>query len=145
MTGLADLLQAPGASVWVNDDRKSAGALIRQRGWGDGLPVVAPTRERVEAMLAWCDRGWNAPIARMAPRYGEATPIRIAANAVMAGCEPEYFPLVMLAIEALCEPDFNLYSIQATTHPVAPLLIFNGPVASKIGINGGGNAFGPGV
>ena len=145
MTDLADLLRADGASLWVDDDFTAVNAMIRERGWGDGLPVVPPTKERVEAMLAWCDRTWTAPIGRMAPRYGEATPLRLAANAVMAGCEPEYFPLVMLAVEALCEEPFNLYTIQATTHPCEPLLIFNSPVAQELGINSGHNAFGPGV
>src|SRR3970040_546360 len=81
----------------------------------------------------------------MAPRYGEATPIRLAANAVMAGCRPEYFPLLMLAIEAMCEEKFNLYGVQATTHLCAPLVIVNGPVATELGINSGHNAFGPGT
>ena len=72
----------------------------------------------------------------MPPRNGEATPLRIAANAVMAGCRPEYFPLVLLAIEAMCEKPFNLYGLQTTTHPVAPLVIVNGPVAAELDING---------
>ncbi len=85
-------------------------------------------------MLAWCDRPWNEPIAKMAPRYGEATPLRLAANAVMAGCRPEYFPLIMLAIEAMCEEPFNLYGVQATTHLCAPLVIVNGPVAQELAL-----------
>jgi hypothetical protein len=95
-------------------------------------------------MLAWCDRPWNEPVAKVAPRYGEATPLRLAANAVMAGCRPEYFPLLVLAIEAMCEEPFNLYGVQATTHLCAPLVIVNGPVAKELDINGGHNAFGPG-
>ena len=77
--------------------------------------------------------------------YGEATPLRLAANAVMAGCAPNYFPLFMLAIEAMCEEPFNLYGVQATTHLCAPLVIVNGPVALELGINSGHNAFGPGT
>jgi hypothetical protein len=96
-------------------------------------------------MLEFCDHPLNEPIAKIAPRYGEATPLRLAANAVMAGCRPEYFPLYMLAIEAMCEEPFNLYGVQATTHPCAPLAIFNGPVAREIGLNAGHNAFGPGT
>ncbi len=80
----------------------------------------------------------------MAPRYGGATPLRLAANAVMAGCRPEYFPLLVLAIEAMCEEPFNLYAIQATTHLCAPLVVVNGPVAKELDINSGHNAFGPG-
>lgn len=145
MTAISALLDADGASVYSDDDFDAVNALVRERGWGDGLPVVPPSEQRVAAMLEWCDRPWDEPFATMAPRYSGVTPLLLAANAVMAGCRPEYFPLVMLAIEALCEKQFNLYSIQATTHPCAPLLIFNGPVARELHINGGNNAFGQGV
>ncbi|HEX2826659.1 MAG TPA: hypothetical protein VHP37_09965 [Burkholderiales bacterium] len=144
MSDLADLLKAPGAAVEADDDFEAINALYMERGWSDGLPIVPPTAARVEKMLAYCDRPWNESIAKIAPRYGEATPLRLAANAVMAGCRPEYFPLLVLAVEALCEEPFNLYGIQATTHPVAPLVIVNGPVARELGMNGGHNAFGPG-
>ena len=145
MTDLAELLKAPGAAVEAEDDFDAVNALVDERGWGDGLPIVPPTAARVEAMLAWCDREWEEPIAKMAPRYGEATPLRLAANAVMAGCRPEYFPLFMLAIEAMCEEPLNLYAVQATTHLCAPLVIVNGPVVRELGINAGHNAFGPGT
>src|SRR5690606_24966511 len=87
-------------------------------------------------------RPWDETIATIPPRYGAATPVRLAANAVMAGCKPEYFPLVMLAIEALAEEPYNLYGTQATTHPCSPLLIVNGPIAAELGINSGHNAMG---
>jgi hypothetical protein len=144
MTGIADLLKAPGASLEAEDDFDAVNELMRVRGWSDGLPVIPPTAARVERMLAYCDRPWNEPIAKMAPRYGEATPLRLAANAVMAGCRPEYFPLLILAVETMCEEPFNLYAIQATTHLCAPLVIVNGPVAKELDINAGHNAFGPG-
>jgi len=144
MTDLAELLKVPGASVEADDDFEAVNRLYLERGWGDGLPIVPPTRERVEAMLAYCDRPWHEPIAKMAPRYGEATPLRLAANAVMAGCKPQYFPLLMTAIEAMCEEPFNLYGVQATTHLCAPLVIVNGPVRLELGMNCGHNAFGPG-
>src|SRR5215471_453446 len=145
MTNLAELLKVPGASIEAEDDFDAVNALVNQRGWGDGLPVVPPTASRVAAMLAFCDRAADEPVAKVAPRYGEATPLRLAANAVMAGCRPEYFPLYLLAIEAMCEESFNLYGVQATTHPCAPLVIVNGPVAAELGINCGHNAFGPGA
>lgn len=144
MNGLDSLLARPGASLEAQDDLEAINRIWMERGWGDGLPIVPPTRARVENMLACCDRPWEESIARVAPRYGEATPLRLAANAVMAGCAPEYFPLVMLIIEALCEEPFNLYAIQSTTHLCAPLAIVNGPVARELGINAGHNAFGPG-
>ena len=145
MTGLSDLLKVPGAAIESEDDFDAVNTLVAGRNWGDGLPVVPPTAARVEAMLAWCDRPWDKAIAKIAPRYGEATPLRLASNAVMAGCKPEYFPLLMLAIEAMCEAPLNLYAVQATTHPCAPLVIVNGPVVRELGINGGHNAFGPGT
>ncbi|MGH8650591.1 MAG: UGSC family (seleno)protein, partial [Burkholderiales bacterium] len=144
MTNLAELLKSPGASLECEDDFDAVNDLVRGRGWSDGLPVVPPTTQRVEQLLAYCDRPWDAPVAKMAPRYGEATPLRLAANAVMAGCRPEYFPLLVLAVEAMCEEQFNLYGIQATTHLCAPLVIVNGPVAKELDINSGHNAFGPG-
>ena len=144
MTGIAELLRAPGASLEAEDDFDAVNELVRGRGWSDGLPVVPPTASRVERMLAYCDRPWNEPVVKIAPRYGEATPLRLAANAVMAGCRPEYFPLLVAAVEAMCEEPFNLYGIQATTHLCAPLVIVNGPVAKELDINSGHNAFGPG-
>src|SRR5215210_4830796 len=119
MSDLSGILRKPGAAIEADDDFEAVNALYLERGWSDGLPIVPPTAARVQQMLAYCDRPWNAPIATLAPRYGEATPIRLAANAVMAGCRPEYFPLFMTAIEAMAEEPFNLYGIQATTHPVA--------------------------
>ena len=145
MSSLAAMLKTPGALVECDDDPEAVYEFLCSKGWSDGLPVIPPTPERVERMLAYCDRPWNEPIAKIPPRWGEATPLRLAANAVMAGCKPEYFPLFMLAIEAMCEEKFNLYGIQATTHMVAPLVIVNGPIVKELGINGGHNAFGPGV
>ncbi len=145
MTLLADLTSAPGAAIDVPDDPEAANEACRSRGWTDGLPIIPPTAERVQRMLVYCDRDLSAPLVKLPPRWGEATPMRLAANAVMAGCRPEYFPLVVLALEAMCEEPFNLYGIQATTHPCAPLVIVNGPVAGELGINAGHNAFGPGV
>ena len=141
---ITKLLRHEGAAVEAEDDFDAVNALMRERGWSDGLPVIPPTAARVEQMLAYCDRPWDQPVAKMAPRYGEATPLRLAANAVMAGCRPDYFPLLILAIEAMCEEPFNLYAIQATTHLCAPLVIVNGPVVKELGINAGHNAFGPG-
>ena len=144
MTSLPDLLAVPGASLQAEDDLEKINALYLERGWSDGLPIVPPTVARVERMLDYCDRPWSEPVANIPPRYGAATPLRLAANAVMAGCRPEYFPLVMLAIEALAEEPFNLYGVQATTHSCSPLLIFNGPIATELRLNCGHGAFGPG-
>ena len=129
----------------VPDNFDAANEFCNERGWTDGLPVVPPTFERVERMLTYCGRPWDAPMAMIPPRYGAATPLRIAANAVMAGCKPEYFPLVLLAIEALCDAPFNLYATQSTTHPCAPFILVNGPVARELDMNCGHGALGSGT
>jgi len=116
----------------------------QERGWTDGLPIVPPTEDDVRECLRWTDRDPRDVVAVLPPRQGEATVERIAVNAVMAGCRPEYLPVLIAAIEAMADPAFNLDSIQATTHPVAPLLIVNGPIAREIGLNAGYNAFGQG-
>ncbi len=144
MNGIDKLLANPGVGFEANDDSEAAFDYCMERGWSDGLPVVLPTAERVERMLQYCDRPYDEPIVMIPPRYGAATPLRLAANAVMAGCKPEYFPLVMLAVEAMAEEPFNLYGIQATTHPCAPLIIVNGPVAQELGMNSGHSALGAG-
>ena len=81
----------------------------------------------------------------MPPRQGVATVEHVAINAVMAGCRPEHFPVVIAAVEAVLDPAFNLFAVQATTHPCSPLLIVNGPVVDRLGINARYGAFGPGV
>jgi hypothetical protein len=145
MSALVELLGQPGASFETEDDAEAASAYCYERGWTDGLPVIAPSVERVQRMLAYCDRPPEQPVAKLAPRYGEATPLRVAANAVMAGCLPEYFPLVLTALEAMAEEPYNLYGTQATTHSCAPLIIVNGPIARELGINCGHSALGSGT
>ncbi|MGE5527030.1 MAG: UGSC family (seleno)protein, partial [Rhodospirillaceae bacterium] len=100
MNDLARIASRPGIALEVDDDFELINALCLEKGWSDGLPVVPPTESRVEAMLAHCERPWDEPIATLAPRYAPATPLKLAANAVMAGCRPEYFPVVLTAIEA---------------------------------------------
>ncbi len=130
--------------VPVEDSIETVYGLYYERGWTDGLPIIPPTPERVQAMLAPSGRDPQEPIARLAPRQGVATIEKIAVNAVMAGCLPEYLPVIVAAVQAVAEEKFNLLSIQATTHPCTPLIIVNGPIARKLGINSKGNAFGPG-
>ena len=135
----------PGATVFTfSGPYEDVDALYQERGWTDGLPIVPPTEARVGAFLERTARDPREVVGVLPPRQGEATVERIAANAVMAGCRPEYIPVVLAAIEALADPLFNLDSVQATTHPVAPLLVVNGPVARALGIQAGYNAFGQG-
>jgi len=112
------------------------------REWCDGLPIVPPTEERVRAMLGGADP--RRSLGPMPPLWREATLEKLAINAVMAGCRPDYFQVIVAAVEATLDPAFNLYGIQATTHPVAPLAIVNGPYAREIGLHGGSGCFGPG-
>jgi hypothetical protein len=133
----ATIFTFPGA--WDEID-----AHYQERGWTDGLPIVPPTERRVRELLKQTPRDPREVVGVLPPRQGEATVEKIAANAVMAGCRPEYFPVVLAAIEALADPRFNLDSVQATTHPVATLLVVNGPIARAIGLQAGYNAFGQG-
>lgn len=142
MSASNPLFAAPGALIDCDDDPEAVFELLCAKGWSDGLPVIPPTPERVERMLAYCDRDPGQTVVRIPPRFGAATPVRIAANAVMAGCKPEHFPLVLLALEALAEEQYNLYGTQATTHPCTPMLIFNGPAVQEVGMNAGQNVMG---
>ena len=112
--------------------------------WTDGLPIIPPTEEKVASML---DRTGSDPqqeLGLMPPKYGSVTPEKIAINAVMAGCKPDYMPVVMAAVEAILDPVFNLNAVQATTHSCAPLLVVNGPIRHELQINSGANCFGQG-
>ncbi|MBI4595477.1 MAG: hypothetical protein HY730_03760 [Candidatus Tectomicrobia bacterium] len=118
--------------------------LYYRRGWTDGLPIVPPTLKRVEKMLDYTDYGASDLITTIPPKYGEATIEKMAINAVMAGCIPPYMPLIIAAVQAMSEQQFNLYGVQATTHLCAPLLIVNGPMARELNINCSYNVFGQG-
>lgn len=133
------------AHVEVGDSLEAVNRLVYGRNWGDGLPVVPPTAERVERMLAALS-GHDAQesLGLMPPRWGDTTLEKLAINAVMAGCTPPYFPVVVAAARALLDSQFNLYAVQATTNPVAPLCVVNGPIADELDINSGLGAFGPG-
>jgi len=116
---------------------------LERRGWGDGLPVVAPTPERVAAMLGGADP--DEALGILPPRCGVATRRALAVNAVMAGCRPEVFAVVTTAVRALCRAEMNLAGVQATTHPVAPLVIVHGEAVDRLGFNAGCGTFGPGT
>ena len=115
-----------------------------EKGWTDGLPVVPPTEPAVQRMLATVDRDPTEVLGQVPPRLGVATVEGVADNAVMAGCRPEYFGVVLAAVEAMLEERLNLNGIQATTNPAAPLAIVSGPVVSELKINSGTNVFGHG-
>ena len=108
------------------------------------MPVVPPTAEKVDAVVAMLGGGENFFEFKAAPRWGLLTREVMAINMVMEGCKPEYALVVRALIKAIAEPWFNLNGIQATTHMDSPLVIVNGPVAREIGMNGGVNPFGLG-
>ncbi|MDO8531533.1 MAG: hypothetical protein Q7T26_05100 [Dehalococcoidia bacterium] len=111
----------------------------------DGLPVVPPTPERVKAMLSFCGRTPDEVVAHVPPRWGAATLAKVAACAVMAGCRPEYMPVLLAAVRALPARDLNAVGVLTGTGPQTPLVLVHGPVRGKIGVNSGANALGPGV
>ena len=130
--------------VEVEDSLDAVIDFFETQGWTDGLPFLPPTRERVEEMYTYVDRAPDDVIAALAPRNGEATVERIAINAVMAGCRPEYLPVLITAVQAIAEEPFNLNGIQSTTHPCGVLVLLNGPVGRELNVNSGYNCFGQG-
>jgi hypothetical protein len=135
--------------VSVADDAEAVFALMEARGWGDGLPVIPPTEARVQAMLEATPLAPSHVVGVVEPRRGDATVETIAVNAVMAGCRPDYLPAVLAAVEAVCDPRFNLYALNTTTCSATPALMINGPARraldvacgySCLGQNGRANA-----
>jgi hypothetical protein len=117
---------------------------MRDRGWSDGLPVVPPTEARVLAMLEGTRRAPDEVVAAVPPNLAPATVEKVAINAVMAGCRPEYLPVVLAAVEAACTDEFNIHGVLATTWFVGPVVVVNGPMSRAIGMNSGINALGQG-
>lgn len=115
-----------------------------QQGWTDGFPIVPPTAERVARMVAGSGRPARDLVAVLPPQHAQATVEKVAINAALAGCRPEYMPLVITALEACTDPDFNLYALSTTTSSVSPLLIIHGPVRLELRINCGYSLFGGG-
>ncbi|MEL7208655.1 MAG: hypothetical protein AAGK32_10570, partial [Actinomycetota bacterium] len=119
-------------------------AYLAAEGLGDGLPVVAPTPERVEVMLTAADGPADEVLFTLQPRAGVVTRRVVAVNAVLAGCPPEVFPVVLSALRALADPAVNIRGVNATTHLVAPMVIVHGEIARTAGFNAGTGCFGPG-
>src|SRR5262245_15538281 len=113
-----------------------------EAGWTDGLPVIPPTPDRVAAMVG--DRDPKETIAVLEPGRGVATIEKIAANAVMAGCLPSYFPVVLAAVRASADPDFGLEGVLTTIHSQSPMLVVNGPIAEELEMNSGAGVLGSG-
>jgi hypothetical protein len=130
--------------VEVSDSPEALLDFLEERGLGDGLPVLPPTERRVAAMLEHATGDPDDVLFTLLPRAGIVTRRVVAINAVLAGCRPETFPVVLTALRALAEPEVNLRGVNATTHPVAPLVLVSGEVVKSAGFWGGVGAFGPG-
>jgi hypothetical protein len=118
--------------------------LMYAAGWTDGLPVLPPLRHLVDEFVRSVGRHPDESIGEVPPLGGRATVERVAANAVMAGCRPEYLPVVITALEAMLEPRFNLNGMQCSTHMGTPLVIVHGPIRRELDVNCGANVFGQG-
>ena len=149
----AEPLRKPGCSSKAAIDPELAAAMTApaaddeleemfERGWTDGLPVIPPTAERVDRMLGRFDA--EESLGDVPPSMGEATLRRLAACAVLAGCRPEYFPVVVAAARAALDPRFNLHGQAVTTQPAGQLIVVNGPVRQALQMNSGMGALGPG-
>ena len=115
-----------------------------EKDWSDGFPVVTPTEERVQWMLTGTRRNSDEVVGNIPPAGELATVRTVAIHALMAGCKPEYLPVVLGGISLMLREELNLGGVQCTMHGVAPLMIVNGPYADKIGLRGGNGCFGPG-
>ena len=132
------------ALITVPAEPSAANDFMFDAGWTDGLPCIPPTSELVDSMILGSFRGADDLIAVLPPRMGAATVRQIAICAVMAGCLPEYMPVVIAAVEGIADDAYGLSHRAITTHPGAPLIIVNGPIVRKIGLNAGTGVFGPG-
>ena len=129
----AEIIRLAGTDADVN-------RVFFERGWAFGLPILPPRRQRVEAMLRETERSPDEVLWKVPPRNAALTVKVLAANAVMAGCKPEYMPLLISIVSAMKEPSFDWDTQAVTTNPIFPLIIVNGPIAQKLGIASGQGA-----
>lgn len=115
-----------------------------EQGVTDGLPVVPPTEERMQSMLAATSQAADEVVALVPPNFGEASIEKIAVNAVMAGCKPAFLPVVIAGVRAMCDERASLHGVQGTTHTATPLFIINGPIRQQLDINCAAGVFGSG-
>ena len=129
--------------ITIGEDEDDQEAMC-ERGWSDGLPLVPPAEERVLRMLDGTSRDPQEVIGLIPTALQPATVEKIAVNAVMAGCKPEYLPVVLAAVEAVLEEGFAMHGVLATTMFVGPVMVVNGPIRHRIGMNAKGNVLGQG-
>ena len=126
----------------VPDDPAALHELSIAQGWGDGMPLLPPTEDRVRALLAGTPYAPDDLVCMLPPRNGPATVEKVAVNAAMAGCEPDAMPLVIAALEAITAPEFNMMGLATTTSSVFPVLVVNGPTRERLGIDMGAGCMG---
>lgn len=129
----------------ISTDFLAAQQFLESKGWTDGLPVIPPTEELVRSMVEAAGEDDSLQLGLMEPLKGTVTIEKVAANAVMAGCEPRYFPVVLAAVRAVLQPQFHVGSTACTTGGAAPVVIVSGPVSEALEINGGTACFGGNV
>lgn len=132
------------AEVLEAEDDLALFEYFMEQGWGDGLPVIAPTEERVRRMFDFIDWSPEDSLGIFPPAGNNVTIEKLAINAVAAGCKPEYMPAIIAGTQAILEPKFNLNGVQATGNACTPLFIFAGPLVKQLGLNYSFNLFGPG-
>jgi hypothetical protein len=148
--GIAERLAAEAAGSPLRARRIDVGEsddlfeFMFDQGLTDGLPVIPPTPERVLRMLSGTKRDAQEVLGPVPPNLAPVTIEKVAINAVMAGCKPEYLPVVIAAIEAVLEEQFNMHGVLATTHFPTPVIIVNGPIRDRIGMNYRMNVLGQG-
>jgi len=136
---------APRASrVQVEGSVRDINDYYYEQGWTDGLPIIPPTEDLVLEMVEACSLSAGHSFGQMAPLNGSVTVEKVAINSVMAGCHPDYFPVVLAAVKAVLQPQFNVGSITTTTGGAAPVVVVSGPIAQRLGINSGTAVFGSG-
>ena len=134
----------PARQIALDEDPSAIFDHFYEEGWTDGLPIIPPTEERVAETLRFTDYAPQDVVALVPPGNAPATVENIAINAVMAGCKPEYLPVLIAAVGAMTEPAYNLYGRQTTTHPGAHLMIVHGPARNELEVNCRQNVFGQG-
>jgi hypothetical protein len=132
------------SKIFTAVDLETAVACCYENNWTDGLPVIPPTRGAIERIIDYLRRDPKEVVGIIPPRNGVATIEKVAINCVMAGCKPEYVPVVIAAVEAMLEERFNLNGVQTTTHSCAPLVMVSGPVVERLGFATKEGVFGHG-
>ena len=131
-------------TIELEDDIETVYDFFCRQGWADGLPIIPPTTERINQVLKQFPGDPADVLGKIPHLNGEATVERCAIAMVMAGCLPGYLPVVLAAVRAMQTPAFNIQAVQSTTNAIAPLLIINGPVITRLGFNCQENVFGQG-